>query len=37
MTSKNHCRNKSIKWCIAVYVKKHFSFKVGNALLNAMC
>ena len=37
MTYKNHCRNKGIKWVVAFYVKKHFSFKVGNALLNAMC
>ncbi len=37
MTYKNHYRNKSIKWVVAVYVKKHFSFKVGNALLNAIC
>lgn len=37
MTYKNHCRNKGIKWSIAVYVKKHFSFRIGNALLNAIC
>ena len=29
--------NRSIRWSIAVYIKKHFSFKVGNALLNAIC
>ena len=29
--------NRSIKWVVAVYIKKHFSFKVGNALLNAIC
>ena len=28
---------RSIKWNIAIYIKKHFSFKVGNALLNAIC
>ena len=28
---------QSIKWSIAIYIKKHFSFKVGNALLNAIC
>ena len=27
----------SIKWNIAIYIKKHFSYRVGNALLNAMC
>ena len=37
MEYKNHCRNKSIKWVVAVYIKKHFSFKVGNALLNSFC
>ena len=37
MTYRNNCRNKSIRWVVAVYIKKHFSFKVGNALLNAMC
>ena len=37
MTYKNHCRNKGIKWVVAVYIKKRFSFKVGNALLNVMC
>ena len=37
MTYKNNGRDKSIKWTVAVYIKKHFSFKVGNALLNAMC
>ena len=36
MTYKNHCRNKSIRWSIAIYIKKHLSFKVGNALLNAI-
>ena len=28
---------QSIKWTIAIYIKKHFSYRVGNALLNAMC
>ena len=37
MTYKNHRRNKGIKWVVAIYIKKHFSFKVGNALLNAIC
>ena len=37
MEYKNHCRNKGVKWNIAIYVKKHFSFKVGNALLNSFC
>ena len=26
-----------IKWNIAIYFKKHFSYRVGNALLNAIC
>lgn len=37
MEYKNHCRNKSIKWVVAIYIKRHFSFKVGNALLNSFC
>ena len=37
MTYRNNGRNKSIKWVVAIYIKKHFSFKVGNALLNAIC
>ena len=28
---------QSIKWNIAIYIKKHFSFKVGNVLLNSFC
>ena len=28
---------QSIQWNIAIYIKKHFSYRVGNALLNAMC
>ena len=26
-----------IKWNIAIYIKKHFSYRAGTALLNAMC
>lgn len=37
MTYRNNGRNKGIKWSVAIYIKKHFSFKVGNALLNAIC
>ena len=28
---------QSIKWNIAIYSKKHLNFRLGNALLNAMC
>lgn len=28
---------QSIKWSIAVYIKKHFNYRLGNALLNAIC
>ena len=28
---------RSIKWNIAIYIKKHFNHRIGNALLNAMC
>ena len=27
----------SIKWSIAVYIKKHLNYRIGNALLNAIC
>ena len=37
MTYKNHCRNKSIKWVVAIYIKKHLNFRLGNALLNSFC
>ena len=37
MTYKNHYGNKSIKWVVAVYIKKHLNFRLGNALLNAIC
>lgn len=28
---------QSIKWNIAIYIKKRLSFRLGNALLNAIC
>ena len=28
---------QSIIWNIAVYIKKHFSYRFGTALLNAFC
>ena len=28
---------QSIKWNIAIYIKKHFSYKAGTALLNMFC
>ena len=37
MTYKNNGRNKSTKWSIAIYIKKHLSFRLGNALLNSFC
>lgn len=39
MKYHNNCftGKQSIKWNIAIYIKKHFNYKVGNALLNAMC
>lgn len=37
MTYQNYDKNKNIKWRMAVYIKKRFSFKLGNALLNAIC
>ena len=37
MTYRNYNKSKSIKWRMAVYIKKRFSFRLGNALLNAIC
>ena len=37
MTYRNNCGNKGIRWSIAVYIKKHFNYRIGNALLNAIC
>ena len=37
MTYRNNGRNKGIKWSIAIYIKKHLNFRLGNALLNAIC
>lgn len=33
----HHNKNKNIKWRVAVHIKKRISFKLGNALLNAIC
>ena len=35
MTYQNQYKN--IKWRMAVYIKKRFSFRLGNALLNTIC
>lgn len=39
MTYANNYRNDNhnMKWIIAVYIKKHFSLALGNALMNAWC
>lgn len=39
MTYRNNYTNgnSNIKWIIAVYIKKHFSLALGNALLNIWC
>lgn len=37
MTYRNNGRNKSINWSVAIYIKKHLSFRLGNALLNTIC
>ena len=37
MTYRNNGRNKSIKWSIAIYIKKRLSFRLGNVLLNSFC
>lgn len=39
MTYKNDYMNENnnIKWNIAICIKKHFSFRLGNALLNTFC
>ena len=30
-------QHHSIKWTVAVYIKRHLNFRIGNALLNAIC
>lgn len=37
MIYRNNSRNKGVRWSIAVYIKKHLNFRIGNALLNAIC
>lgn len=39
MTYKNNYINENynIKWTVAVYIKKHFSYRIGHALLNTFC
>ena len=39
MTYKNNYRNDNhnIIWNIATHIKRRYSFKVGNALLNMFC
>lgn len=39
MTYANNYRNDNhnIKWSVAVYIKKHFSLALGNALMNVLC
>ena len=37
MTYRNYNKSKDIRWRVAIHIKKHFSFKLGNALLNAIC
>lgn len=39
MTYRNNYinENHNTKWTIAVYIKKHFSFRIGNVLLNTFC
>lgn len=39
MTYRNNYinENRNVMWAVAVYIKKHLSFKLGNVLLNAFC
>ena len=39
MEYQNNCftGKQSIKWSIAIYIKKRFNYRIGNALLNAIC
>ena len=37
MTYQNQHNSKDIKWRVAVCIKKRFSFRLGNALLNTIC
>lgn len=37
MKYQNYNKNKSIRWRVAVCIKKRFSFRLGNVLLNTIC
>lgn len=39
MSYHNNCftGKQSIKWTVAVYIKRHLNFRIGNALLNSFC
>lgn len=39
MTYRNNYTNENynVIWTIAVYIKKHLSFRLGNVLLNTFC
>lgn len=39
MTYRNNYRNenRNVVWIIATYIKRRYSFTVGNALLNMFC
>lgn len=37
MMYQNYNKSKGMKWRVAVHIKKRISFKLGNALLNAIC
>ena len=37
MTYRNYDKHKGVRWRVAVYIKRHLSFRLGNALLNTIC
>ena len=39
MTYRNNYtnENRNVVWIIATYIKRNFSFRLGNVLLNTFC
>ena len=39
MTYRNNYtnENRNVVWIIATHIKRHFSFRLGNVLLNTFC
>ena len=37
MTYQEQYKNKGVRWRVAVYIKRHLNFRLGNVLLNTIC